>query len=58
MHVVDIVAEFDERLRPTLLLLLCEPLPRIRWTGVTLDTYMVVVLCCVALRFEYLRQSR
>ena len=41
MHAVEIVAEFDECLRPTLPLLLCEPFPRIRWTGVTLDAYMI-----------------
>ena len=40
MHVVDIVAEFDECLLPILPLLLCGPLPRIRWTGVTLEAYM------------------
>ena len=43
MHAVDIVAEFEECLRPTPLLL-CEPLPRILWTGVTLDAYIVALL--------------
>ena len=41
MQVVEIVAGLDECLRPTLPLLLCEPFPRIRWTGVTLDAYIV-----------------
>lgn len=43
MQVVESVAEFEECLRPTLLLLmlLWELLPLIRWTGVTLEAYMV-----------------